>query len=242
MLPSSLVVLTGAGISAESGLSTFRDNGGIWSRVNIEDVAMPKAFAKDPQRVHAFYNQRRRDMADVQPNAAHFALEQLERHFQGDFLLVTQNIDDLHARAGSRNPIHMHGEIGKAFCDSCGERETCAGDLSPEDVCPHCGQIGLMRPDVVWFGEMPNHMEAIYEALANCDLFVAIGTSGTVYPAADFVRNAQAAGAHTIELNLQTGGWASPFAEQRRGLATQTVPALVAELLSGSYRPLADRH
>jgi NAD-dependent deacetylase len=242
MRPSSIVILTGAGISAESGVPTFRDKDGVWSTVKIEDVATPEAFQKNPARVHEFYNERRRGLPGVEPNAAHFALERLERAFDGDLLLVTQNIDDLHERAGSRKLVHMHGEIGKAFCAACQARIDCRGDLSVEDVCAACGVTGQMRPDVVWFGEMPYEMDAIYDALANCDLFLAIGTSGTVYPAADFVQNARAAGAHTVEINLKTGGWASPFAEQRRGRATELVPDLVAELLSGNYQPSPDLH
>lgn len=229
-----LVVLTGAGISRESGLHTFRDPDGIWAKVRLEDVATPEAFERDPQRVNAFYNERRRQLLSsaVRPNAAHEAIAKLEARWPGDLLLVTQNIDDLHERAGSRRVLHLHGELLRARCASCGDTPPCRDDITVHSRCVACGKSGLMRPDVVWFGEMPYQLERIYEGLSTCELFAAIGTSGNVYPAAQFVTQAHGAGAHTVELNLEASEGARFFAEQRRGCATETVPAWVNELLS----------
>jgi NAD-dependent deacetylase len=230
---ADIVVLTGAGISRESGLHTFRDADGIWARHRIEDVATPEAFARDPEAVHAFYNARRRGLLDVaiQPNAAHRALADLEQRWSGPVLLVTQNIDDLHERAGSRNLIHMHGEILKARCTACGSVQPWRDDLSTDLPCPACANAGGMRPDVVWFGEMPLAMDRIYAALADVELFISIGTSGAVYPAAGFVAEARAVGAHTVELNLEPSEGAQHFAEARHGPASEIVPAYVRELL-----------
>ncbi|HYH20528.1 MAG TPA: Sir2 family NAD+-dependent deacetylase [Azospirillum sp.] len=234
LLPNaSIVVLTGAGISRESGLHTFRDADGIWATVRIEDVATPEAFARNPRRVHEFYNARRRGLlaAAIQPNPAHAALAELERRWRGEVLVVTQNIDDLHERAGSRNLVHMHGELLKAVCAHCRTVQECRHDLSVDDVCLHCTRKGGLRPDVVWFGEMPYHMERIMAALADCDLFVSIGTSGNVYPAAGFVAEARDGGAHTVELNLEPSAGATLFAEAIHGPAGAVVPAFVRRLL-----------
>jgi NAD-dependent deacetylase len=230
---ADIVVLTGAGISREAGLHTFRDADGIWARHRIEDVATPEAFARDPEAVHAFYNARRRGLLDsaIQPNAAHRALAELEQRWPGPVLLVTQNIDDLHERAGSRNLIHMHGEILKARCTACGSVRPWRDDLSTDLACPACASAGGMRPDVVWFGEMPLEMDRIYAALADVELFISIGTSGAVYPAAGFVAEARAAGAHTVELNLEPSEGAQHFAEARHGPASEIVPVYVRELL-----------
>lgn len=230
----SIVILTGAGISQESGLDTFRCAGGIWSKVDLEDVATPQGFARDPDLVHRFYNDRRRGLLDpaIQPNAAHAALATLERGWRGNFLLVTQNIDDLHERAGSTAPLHMHGELLKAVCQRCGTVSDCRDDLSVHDLCLSCGRKGGMRPDVVWFGEMPYHMDRIQAALEDCDLFLSIGTSGHVYPAAGFVAEARAGGAHTVELNLEPSEGVSRFDRAIHGPATALVPAVVAELLA----------
>lgn len=230
-----IVILTGAGISKESGLDTFRDADGIWSKVSIEEVATPEAFARDPGKVQGFYNVRRQSLLNptVQPNAAHVALAHLETAWPGDVLLVTQNIDDLHERAGSTNMIHMHGEMLKALCNHCDAVSPWRGDLSDATPCPDCGATGGMRPDVVWFGEMPYEMERIFAALARCALFISIGTSGNVYPAAGFVQEArQVAGAHTVELNLEPSSGVTAFAEARHGPATEVVPAYVKELLA----------
>lgn len=232
MKPSSIVILTGAGVSAESGISTFRDRDGIWSKVDYREVATPQGFARDPARVHEFYNMRRRRVAEVEPNAAHFALARLERDFPGEFLLVTQNVDALHERAGSLNLIHMHGEHASALCAACGIRRPWDGDLSMELVCKDCGRQATMRPDVVWFGETPYRMDEIQVALASCGVFVSIGTSGTVYPAAGFVRQARAAGAYTVELNLEPSEGGELFCEAHYGPATQVVPAFVERLLA----------
>lgn len=229
----AIVILTGAGISRESGLHTFRDPDGIWARHRIEDVATPEAFLRDPATVHAFYNARRRGLLDpgIQPNAAHQALAELERRWSGPVLLVTQNIDDLHERAGSRNLIHMHGEILKARCGTCGDVRPWREDLSVALPCSACASVGGLRPHVVWFGEMPLEMERIYAALAEAELFLSIGTSGTVYPAAGFAAEARAAGAHTVELNLEPSEGASLFAEAEHGPASKVVPAYVRRLL-----------
>ncbi|MCR9137494.1 MAG: NAD-dependent protein deacylase [Alphaproteobacteria bacterium] len=228
-----IVILTGAGLSAESGLSTFRDKDGIWARYRIEDVATPEAFARNPTLVQDFYNARRKGARDVAPNAAHAALARLESDHPGNVLTVTQNIDPLHERAGSKNLIHMHGEILRALCAHCGGRTPWEDDLTADLDCGRCGRTGGMRPDVVWFGEMPYQMETIYAALADCDLFVSIGTSGNVYPAAGFVAEANAAGAHTVELNLEPSEGISHFAEAIHGKATEIVPAYVDRLLKG---------
>jgi NAD-dependent deacetylase len=226
-----IVILTGAGLSAESGIGTFRGKDGLWTRFNLEEVATPQGFARNPARVQDFYNLRRRWLKDAKPNAAHFALARLEREHEGEMLTVTQNIDALHEAAGTRNIIHMHGELAKARCATCGTSFAWDEDLSLETACPGCGQAGGMRPDVVWFGEMPREIDRIYAALSACDLFVAVGTSGTVYPAAGFVAEARGAGAHTIEINLEPSDGASLFAEASYGPATQAVPAFVASLL-----------
>jgi NAD-dependent deacetylase len=226
-----IVILTGAGLSAESGLSTFRDKDGIWSRHRIEDVATPEAFSRDPERVLEFYNTRRKGAAGVKPNAAHEALAKLEKEHPGEVLTVTQNIDPLHEMAGTRSLIHMHGEILKKLCAHCGAKEHWEEDLSTDLVCQVCKKAGGMRPDVVWFGEMPYRMEDIYQALGACDLFISIGTSGTVYPAAGFVMEARNAGAHTVELNLEPSEGATLFAKAIHGKATEIVPVFVDGLL-----------
>jgi NAD-dependent deacetylase len=223
-----VVVLTGAGISAESGLSTFRDPDGLWEGHDPMSVATPEAFAADPDLVQRFYDERRAVLGRVRPNAAHEALARLEAHLDKDLYLVTQNIDDLHERGGSQRVHHLHGRLRAAWCTTCDRRHEWAGDLGDDPPCPTCG-VPSLRPDVVWFGEMPYDMDSVHEALFDCDLFVAIGTSGLVYPAAAFVHYAIGAGAETLELNLAPT--ASDFARVRRGPATRTVPAWVDELL-----------
>jgi len=233
-----IVILTGAGISKESGLDTFRDADGIWARVSIEDVATSEAFARDPERVHAFYNHRRSGLLDraVAPNAAHLALARLQREWPDEVLLVTQNIDDLHERADSPSLIHMHGELLKARCLACGAVNPWREAMNADSLCPACGAEGTLRVHVVWFGEMPLEMERIYDALALCDLFVSIGTSGNVYPAAGFVAEARSNGrAHTVELNLEPSEGQSFFAERRYGPATREVPAFVEQVLSNGW-------
>lgn len=226
-----IVILTGAGLSAESGLSTFRDKGGIWENHRIEDVATPEAFLRDPEKVLTFYNTRRGSHGDVQPNAAHKALARLEAEFPGHVLTVTQNIDPLHEMAGTTNLIHMHGEIARVLCMHCGARTPCETDLTVDMVCAACNRSGGMRPDVVWFGEMPYRMDEIYSALTDCDLFISIGTSGNVYPAAGFVAEAREVGAHTVELNLEPSAGISLFDEAIHGKATEVAPAYVERLL-----------
>jgi len=232
--PERIVILTGAGISKESGLDTFRDTDGVWAKVRLEDVATPEGYRRDPQHVLDFYNDRRRQLVtgEVHPNAAHLALAELERRWPGEILLVTQNIDDLHERAGSQAIIHMHGELLKARCERCHQVFECHADQTLDQACPRCSRFGTLRPHVVWFGEMPLEMERIYQALARCHLFLAIGTSGHVYPAAGFVREAVAHGADAIELNLEPSLAASHFDHHIRGPATQVVPAFVDQLLA----------
>ncbi|WP_211824025.1 Sir2 family NAD+-dependent deacetylase [Kistimonas asteriae] len=228
----SVVVLTGAGISAESGLRTFRASDGLWEDHRIEDVATPEGFVRNPALVQDFYNQRRRQLACVEPNAAHRALAEFEQRFDGRFLLVTQNVDDLHERAGSKNLLHMHGELRMARCVVTGEVEPQDGDILPESRCRCCGAPGNLRPHIVWFNEMPLYMDTIYEALADCDLFVAIGTSGNVYPAAGFVLEAKQNGAKTILLNLDEADNSSLYDQQLMSAATVTVPLLINQILS----------
>ncbi|MCU0886939.1 MAG: NAD-dependent deacylase [Rubritepida sp.] len=228
----NIVVLTGAGISAESGLATFRDLGGIWSQVRLEEVATPEAFARDPDRVQAFYNARRAQLRRVAPNPAHAALARLDAGWsRGDFMLVTQNVDDLHERAGARRLLHMHGELARARCLACGTHHAWAADLDAGSACPACGTTGRLRPHVVWFGEMPLGMDRIEAALDACDLFVSIGTSGQVYPAAGFVAAVRGR-ARTIEINLEPSEGAGLFDERRHGPASRLVPAWVDEVLA----------
>lgn len=226
-----LVILTGAGISAESGMATFRGPDGLWEGHRVEDVAMPEAFRRDPALVHAFYDARRAKLSTVESNAAHKALARLDAEWPGELLLVTQNIDDLHDRAGSKRLIHMHGELKKGRCLACGERFGWDGPMGEQAACPSCGVSGCVRPDVVWFGEMPYEMERIDEALQACDLFVSIGTSGAVYPAAGFVQAARYRGAHCIEINLEPSQGSIFFHESRIGKAGDLVPQWVGEVL-----------
>ena len=224
-----VVVLTGAGISAESGIPTFRDADGLWEGHRVEEVATPEGFDHQPELVHRFYDARRAALAQVEPNAAHRALADLEGRLGDDLLVVTQNIDDLHERAGSTRVLHMHGELLAALCRGCEMRTPWAADLIDFPPCPHCGVCEL-RPDVVWFGEIPYEMDRIQDALAEADLFVSVGTSGAVYPAAGFVQFAGRCGAHTLELNLQPSIGTSMFDEARHGPAGVLVPQWVAEL------------
>lgn len=224
----AVVVLTGAGISAESGISTFRDSNGLWENHRVEDVASPEGFRRDPLLVQRFYDMRRRDVQDAEPNEAHRALARLEERLGDDLLVVTQNIDDLHERAGSHRLLHLHGELLRAWCTACDTRHAWHGDLVDGPACPNCGQRKL-RPDVVWFGEIPYHLDEIIDAVQGCERFVAIGTSGSVYPAAGLAGAARAAGATTTLLNLESHSNAG-FDEVRFGPATQTVPRWVAEI------------
>jgi NAD-dependent deacetylase len=235
----NIVILTGAGISKESGIDTFRDKDGLWTKVNVEDVATPEGFARNPHMVHDFYNQRRRGLRshNIRANAAHMALARLEQRWKGGrVLLVTQNIDHLHEQAGSRALVHMHGEMFKARCEICAGVHAWHEDLGLETECPNCRSTGCMRPHVVWFGEMPFEMDRIYEALGRCQVFISIGTSGNVYPAAGFVQEATfRARAHTVELNLEPSDGANLFAEQHYGPATEVVPRYVDKLLAEGW-------
>lgn len=226
-----LFILTGAGISAESGLGTFRDAGGLWSRYDLDEVATPGGFARNPGLVHAFYNARRENCLAAQPNAAHHALTRLQAGYRGELTIVTQNVDDLHERAGTTGVIHMHGELMRALCAACGARWAAPRAMAPDDPCPDCARAAT-RPDVVWFGEVPHHMDEIADHLSQADLFAAIGTSGQVYPAAGFVAEARAAGARTVELNLARSEVAGAFDEVIVGPATRIVPAWVDRMLA----------
>ena len=239
----NIVILTGAGISAESGIDTFRSaeghGAGLWEQHRVEDVATPEGFARDPDLVLGFYDMRREALGKAQPNAAHLALGRLEREWPaitgGDLLLVTQNVDDLHERGGANDVLHMHGELKSALCQSCEMRSAwdapmlAEGGMAPK--CPVC-QAPTLRPDVVWFGEMPYQMERIYAAIRQADLFVSIGTSGAVYPAAGFVRDALDCGADTLELNLERSEGSHWFHQSRQGKASELVPQWVDEVLS----------
>lgn len=227
----NIVILTGAGISAESGVKTFRDDDGLWEGHDVQEVATPEAFRRNPELVQRFYDERRRQVMGVEPNDAHRALARLEQKYAGQVLVVTQNVDDLHERAGTRNVLHMHGELLSAWCLACDSRFEWREQLLPGPPCPACGEREL-RPDIVWFGEMPYHMPQIERALQQCDVFAAIGTSGLVYPAAGFVAVAAAGGSHTVEMNLQASARTSMFAEVREGPATRTVTDWVEELLT----------
>jgi len=230
----NIVILTGSGVSAESGVATFRDKDGLWSKYNYREVATPEGFAANPALVHEFYNERRRALADVTPNAAHVSLAELEQGLAargGQVTLITQNIDDLHERAGSKMILHMHGELLKAECAYCGDVRACREDLSVELVCKTCARAGGMRPHVVWFGEMPRFLDEAADAIARADLFVSIGTSGSVYPAAGFVADARALGVPAMELNLEPSENAHLFSDARYGPACEIVPQWVGEIL-----------
>jgi NAD-dependent deacetylase len=226
-----LVILTGAGISAESGLATFRGPDGLWEGHRVEDVCTPQALAHNPKLVHDFYDARRAALGTVEPNPAHHALARLDAAWLGELLIVTQNVDDLHERAGARRMLHMHGQLNSALCAHCGEQAPWQGDMPPGAVCSTCG-VPALRPDIVFFGEIPYDMDRIETALSQADLFVSIGTSGAVYPAAGFVRMARAFGAQTLELNLEPSEGSRWFDECRHGPASTLVPVWVDELLA----------
>ena len=228
----NIVILTGAGISAESGIATFRGPDGLWEGHRVEDVATPEAFARDPVLVQRFYDARRARLREVEPNAAHDALARLDLEWEGELLIVTQNVDDLHERAGASRVLHMHGELKSAWCLACDARTHWEGDLGHHPPCPVCG-AAVLRPDIVWFGEMPYQMERIDRAIMEADLFVSIGTSGAVYPAAGFVQTARYSGAHTLEMNLEPSLGSIYFHETRTGPAGKLVTAWVKEILAG---------
>ena len=229
----NIVILTGAGISAESGIETFRADTGLWAQHRVDDVATPEGFARNPELVVSFYNGRRTQAASAQPNAAHAALARLEAQHDGDVLVVTQNVDDLHERGGSQSLIHMHGALNSALCGSCDHRWPIAKEMHVGQTCPACAAPAA-RPDIVWFGELPYQMDRIFAAIGRADLFVAIGTSGNVYPAAGFVAEAARAGAATLEINLEPSAVGSQFDEALLGQATKTVPDWVTEILQGA--------
>lgn len=228
---SNIVILTGAGISAESGLATFRGPDGLWEGHRVEDVCTPEALAADPELVHRFYDDRRAALATVEPNAAHRALARLDAAWPGELLIVTQNVDDLHERAGAKRLIHMHGELLSALCAGCGDRGAWEGRLAPGTACGVCDSLSL-RPDIVFFGEMPYAMDEIDAAIRACDLFVSVGTSGAVYPAAGFVQTARYVGSATLEMNLEPSLGSVYFAETRIGRASTLVPEWVVTVLA----------
>jgi NAD-dependent deacetylase len=228
---SNIVVLTGAGISAESGLRTFRASDGLWEDHRVEDVATPEAFRRDPDLVQRFYDARRAQLKVVEPNDAHLALARLDAEWPGELLIVTQNVDDLHERAGAKRVLHMHGELKSAWCLGCDARARWEEELGSGPACPSCGRSGLLRPDIVWFGEIPYEMDRIEAALREADLFVSIGTSGAVYPAAGYVQTARYLGAHTLEMNLEPSQGSYLFHESRIGKAGELVPAWVEEMM-----------
>lgn len=230
----NIVVLTGAGISAESGVATFRDADGVWAKYDYRDVATPEGFAANPDLVHEFYNARRRGLGAVQPNPAHYALAELEAGLEekgGRLTLITQNVDDLHERAGSKHLLYMHGELLKSVCAACGDVRRAEGDLSTDLKCQSCGRTGGMRPYVVWFGETPRFMDEAMDAIMSADLFVSIGTSGSVYPAAGFAAEARALGVPATELNLEPSENAHIFTDSRYGPAGEVVPGWVRDAL-----------
>ena len=229
----NILVLTGAGISAESGLATFRGPDGLWEGHRVEEVATPEAFVRDPELVYAFYDARRARADEVEPNAAHKALARLDAEWPGELLIVTQNVDNLHERAGANRLLHMHGELNSGWCLACDERFGWHGPMGEGSACPVCQVAGRVRPDIVWFGELPYEMERIDQALMNADLFVSIGTSGAVYPAAGFVQTARYCGARTIELNLEPSQGSIFFDERRYGPAATLVPEWVEQILQG---------
>lgn len=228
---TDILILTGAGISAESGLGTFRDTDGLWTQYDLDDVCTPEGFARNPKLVHDFYNARRANTLDASPNAAHEALARFQRDSRHRVLIVTQNVDDLHERGGARDVLHMHGELSGALCHGCGARWPAPRVMNPLAPCPEC-HLPETRPDIVWFGEMPYYMNEITAALERAFLFVAIGTSGNVYPAAGFVTEARRHGARTLELNLEPSEGVGQFDESRQGPASETVPAWVDECLA----------
>jgi len=233
----NIVFLTGAGVSAESGLATFRGPDGLWEGHRVEDVCTPEAFNRDPALVHTFYDARRAKLGTVEPNAAHTALARLDAEWTGQLLLVTQNVDDLHERAGSKRLLHMHGQLTKGWCLRCNDRFDWQGPMGEGAECPSCGLRGQVRPDIVWFGEMPYEMERIDDALRACDLFVSVGTSGAVYPAAGFVQTARYCGARTLEINLEPSLGSTLFEESRIGRAGELVPQWVDEVLDELRSP-----
>ena len=226
----NIVILTGAGISAESGIATFRGPGGLWEGHRVEDVCTPEALARDPALVHRFYDLRRAALADVEPNAAHHALARLDAAWPGELLIVTQNVDDLHERAGANRLLHMHGELRSALCAACGAQAAWRGPLPPGSICGACA-APMLRPDIVFFGEMPYQMDRIEHAIARADLFVSVGTSGAVYPAAGFVQTARYYGAQTLEMNLEPSAGSIHFHDVRIGAAGALVPVWVEDMV-----------
>ncbi len=227
-----IFILTGAGISAESGIGTFRDANGLWNNHKVEDVATVEAFEKNPQYVHRFYNELKPDLLEAKPNLAHLCLTKLQTNYNGNVDIVTQNVDTLHEKAGSKNVYHMHGKIDEAICLNCGHILKSDDDVDTSTICPHCTMAGFMKPNIVFFGEMPLYMPEIEKKLRECDLFISVGTSGVVYPAAGFVYTAKYYGADTIEFNLEKTSNNCLFDEHIFGKCTNTLPEFVEKLLS----------
>lgn len=229
-----ILVLTGAGISAESGLATFRSSNGLWNNHKVEDVATIEAFAKNPEYVHDFYNEMKPELLAAKPNAAHLALAELEQKYSGNVSIVTQNVDTLHEKAGSKKVYHIHGQINQAVCLNCGHILETWGDVDTQTVCANCGVVGMMKPNIVFFGESLLCMNEVERLLNECDLFISVGTSGVVYPAAGFVKVAKAHGAHTMEFNLENTSNNYLFDDHIYGKSGQTLPVLVKQLLKNN--------
>ena len=226
-----IVFLTGAGISAESGLATFRSENGLWNNHRVEDVATIEAYLRNPDYVHQFYNDMRPELFKAEPNPAHLAITDLQSNYPAQIDIVTQNVDTLHEKAGNKNIYHIHGQINQIVCLNCGHVFETWGDISSEDKCEKCGVVGMLKPNIVFFGENLLYMDKVDNLLKSCDLFISIGTSGVVYPAAGFVQIAKMFGADTIELNMEQTSNNRLFDRHIYGPAGTTLPALVQELI-----------
>ncbi len=227
----NIVILTGAGISAESGLATFRSANGLWNNHKVEDVATIEAFERNPAYVHEFYNELKKELVKAKPNAAHLAITRLQNEYPAQISVITQNVDTLHEKAGNKNVYHIHGQINQAVCLNCGHILETFGDVDTETTCPHCGIAGMMKPNIVFFGENLLCMDKVDRLLANCDLFLSIGTSGVVFPAASFVQIAKYNNARTLDFNLEPTSNNYYFDKHIYGQAGTTLPAFVDELL-----------
>ena len=227
----NIVILTGAGISAESGLATFRASNGLWNNHKVEDVATIEAFERNPAYVHEFYNELKKELVKAKPNKAHLAITRLQKEYDANISVVTQNVDTLHEKAGNQNIYHIHGQINQAVCLNCGKILETFGDVDTETVCPHCHIAGMMKPNIVFFGENLLCMDKVDRLLSECDLFLSIGTSGVVFPAASFVQIAKYNNAKTYEFNLEPTSNNYYFDHHVYGPAGTTLPAFVDEMI-----------
>lgn len=231
-----IVFLSGAGISAESGLSTFRSENGLWNNHRVEDVATIEAYLRNPDYVHQFYNDMRPELFKAEPNQAHLAITELQNNYPAQIDVVTQNVDTLHEKAGNQNVYHIHGQINQIVCMNCGHVFETWGDITSEDKCKNCQTIGMLKPNIVFFGENLLYMNKVDSMLKSCDLFISVGTSGVVYPAAGFVQIAKMFGADTIELNMEKTSNNLLFDRHIYGPAGTTLPALVKKFLDGMIK------